>query len=158
MKIYLPILIFAIAATFVVYFATNKQVQTTSDVVSQETGMPLQAIQVRAPQGIVNAMIADTDRTREHGLSDRESLATDAGLLFIFPNVSTSGFWMKDMHFALDIVWINEQKQVIGIDANISPDTYPDVFMPPAPIKYVLELNAGKAADFDIEKGVQLVF
>ncbi|MEK7646656.1 MAG: DUF192 domain-containing protein [Patescibacteria group bacterium] len=113
---------------------------------------------IQAPNGTISAMIADTDVLRQHGLSDRPSMPPDVGMLFIFPEIGTQSFWMKDMHFSLDIVWIDEHKQVVGIAENVSPDSYPEAFTSPVPIKYVLELNAGKAADFGLKKGSQLGF
>jgi uncharacterized membrane protein (UPF0127 family) len=55
-------------------------------------------------------------------------------------------------------VWIDEYKRVVGIAENVSPDTYPEAFMSPVPIMYVLEVNAGQAAYFGIQKGITLSF
>ncbi len=87
--------------------------------------------------------VADEPQEQSQGLSEREELAQDQGMLFIFPAPAKPGFWMKDMKFAIDIIWINEKGEIIGITKNISPNTFPEVFYPPSKIKYVLEINAG---------------
>lgn len=92
---------------------------------------------------IIQIEIADTDAERIQGLSDRTSLPQDTGLLFIFPTPTTPGFWMKDMRFPIDIIWLDENWKIISIDKNLAPESYPKLFFPPSPIKYVLEVNAG---------------
>ena len=87
--------------------------------------------------------IANTPEKQTLGLSYRKSMAEDSGMLFIFPKPTTVGFWMKDMNFALDFIWIDANGKIIGIDKDILPNTYPKTFSPPSPIKYVLEVNAG---------------
>jgi len=88
--------------------------------------------------------IADTDAERILGLSGRESLPAGMGLLFVFEEPGMHGFWMKDMKFAIDIIWLGENYEVLGIEKNVSPQTYPEVFYPPQPVKYVLETNPGE--------------
>lgn len=86
--------------------------------------------------------IAETPEKRALGLSGREALARGSGMLFVFPESGLHGFWMKGMKFPIDIVWLSENYEILGIERNISPETYPKVFYPPSPAKYVLELNA----------------
>jgi uncharacterized membrane protein (UPF0127 family) len=87
--------------------------------------------------------IADDPHEQQQGLSGRNGLDDDEGMLFIFQNPTTPEFWMKEMKFSLDILWIDANNIIVGITKNISPDTYPQRFLPPSPIKYVLEVNAG---------------
>ncbi len=94
--------------------------------------------------------IADSEATRRQGLSDRTSLPENSGMLFIFPTKSFEGFWMKDMHFPLDMVWLDENFRVVTIAENISPETYPKVFYPTEKALYVLEINAGLARQLKI--------
>ncbi len=95
--------------------------------------------------------IADSESERSQGLSGRESLADDTGMLFIFDSPSYPGFWMKDMHFALDFVWINSDWQIVQIDRDVQPDTYPQIFTPNSAVRYVLEINSGKANELGLE-------
>ncbi len=99
--------------------------------------------------------IADNDEERVRGLSLREPIEANRGMLFIFDVSGNYSFWMKDMLFALDIIWINEGKRVVGIEKGIEPGTFPNKFYPPEPIKYALEIPAGNSA---IEIGDMLQF
>jgi len=60
---------------------------------------------------------------------------------------------MKEMHFPIDIIWINEEKRVIGLDRDVPPESFPEVFYPPSPVKYVLELNSGSVEKYGIDIG-----
>ena len=53
--------------------------------------------------------LALTDEEKARGLSGRESLDEDEGMLFVFDVPGNYGFWMKDMNFAIDIIWLNEK-------------------------------------------------
>lgn len=99
------------------------------------------------------ATVVDTPETRAKGLSGRKSLAANEGMLFIFPDDGIYGFWMKDMLFPIDIVWISADKRVVHVDSDVSPITYPRVFEPPLPVRYVLELPAGKAKEYNALPG-----
>ncbi|MEK7611570.1 MAG: DUF192 domain-containing protein [Patescibacteria group bacterium] len=77
------------------------------------------------------------------GLSGREKLAEKAGLLFVFPAPGYYPFWMKEMRFPIDIIWIGADKKVVGFSENILPESYPATFAPPSPVQYVVEVNAG---------------
>ena len=113
---------------------------------------------VRAPGGDIQVEIADTPTKRELGLSGRALLNSNTGMLFIFENPGSYFFWMKDMRFPIDIVWINVDREVVGIDSNISPDTYPKTFNSSEKVQFVLELNAGDASKFGIATGTTLKF
>lgn len=101
--------------------------------------------------------VAD-DPARQKGLSGRDSLPKDRGMLFVFNRDQAGCFWMKDMRFPLDIVWLDMSKQVVQIAAHVSPLTYPRSFCPSDPATYVIELNAGQAKGLGIEVGHTLIF
>jgi hypothetical protein len=90
------------------------------------------------------------------GLGGRESLPDDRGMLFIFPEPGRHGFWMKDMLFPIDIIWISAEGRVVDIQAAQPEPGVPDPrlrrYGPSGEAKYVLEVRAGLAA----EKGVQV--
>lgn len=101
----------------------------------------------------VQVEVADTDEERTLGLSGRESLVENSGLLFVFETEGYHGIWMKDMNFPIDIAWLDKNKKIIHIEHNVSPETYPKVFNPPTPSLYVLETNAGFFQKFNIGVG-----
>ena len=78
-------------------------------------------------------------------------------MLFVFDTDDTWGIWMKDMQFAIDIVWINAEGVVVSVKAAASPSSYPEAFYPSAPARYVLEVPAGYAAAQGIAEGVKVV-
>lgn len=94
--------------------------------------------------------IVSTPEKMALGLSGREKMADDEGMLFVFNSRVTPSFWMKDMKFNLDFLWISNGK-IIGITKNVfaplSPTLDKDlpVYTPPAPVDSVLEVNAGWA-------------
>lgn len=93
----------------------------------------------------LSVAIADTDALKQRGLSNRESLAPEAGMLFVYSNQDIRYFWMKDMKFSLDVIWIAGDK-VIGVQENIpfqSKDGQVVRFQSNAPADMVLEVSAG---------------
>lgn len=99
--------------------------------------------------GVVTAI---TPEERMRGLSGRKTLGAD-GMFFYFDEADYHGMWMKEMSFPIDIVWIDAERHVVGIDEHVDPDTYPRVFAAPVPVPYALEMNAGAVDTFGIEKG-----
>ena len=86
--------------------------------------------------------VADSDVEREKGLSGRKEFGTKYnGLLFIFPDSDYHGIWMKDMYFPIDIIWINDELVVTEITKSVSPDSYPYIFRPKQPAKYLIETD-----------------
>ncbi len=92
----------------------------------------------------------------------RDSLDNDQGMLFIFPGETSPSFWMLGMLIPLDIVWIDGGLNVVGVTANVPPhsgSSSPTLYLPPQPVRYVLEVNAGIADELGIGPGsvVELV-
>lgn len=98
----------------------------------------------------VEIEVARTPEEQARGLSGRESLAENAGMLFVYEQSITPSFWMKEMNFPLDIIWIGEDKKIVDITENMLPETYPQTFQPKALVQYVLEVNAGWAKNHNI--------
>jgi uncharacterized membrane protein (UPF0127 family) len=97
--------------------------------------------------------VVDTERLRSRGLSNKSSLPEDEGMLFVFDESDIHSFWMKDMNFDIDIIWINENGSVVYIVQNASPESYPEFFTPTQESMYVWEVNAGFAAENGIDIG-----
>lgn len=88
--------------------------------------------------------LAQTESERKQGLSDRDSMPQNTGLLFIFPSKDNHTFWNYQMKFPIDVLWIDDnmivEKTLFPIDSG-TPTTY----YPRAKAHYVLEVNAGLA-------------
>ena len=113
---------------------------------------------VKINDTIVEVDIASNDVERAKGLSGRANLREYSGMLFIFDKLSRNMFWMKDMNFPIDIIWLDENKKIVYIKENLSPKTYPEVFGPEAYTMYVLEVNSGFAKKHNIKLGDQASF
>jgi uncharacterized membrane protein (UPF0127 family) len=87
--------------------------------------------------------VADTPAEQERGLGGRDALPEDQGMLFVFPKDDTYAFWMKDMKFPIDIIWLDAEGRVVSIAPTVAPSTYPNTFKPDVPARYVLEVSAG---------------
>jgi uncharacterized membrane protein (UPF0127 family) len=108
--------------------------------------------------------LAVTPQQRAQGLSGRPGLAPGTGMLFIFESEGLHSFWMKDMRFPLDMVWISAEHAVVDITEDVLPpdpgQTTSDLptYMPVEPAQYVLEINAGEAESADIRIGDMVEF
>jgi uncharacterized protein len=102
--------------------------------------------------------VATTDQEQRKGLSGRRSLPGDQGMLFVFQDEGEHCFWMKDMHFALDILWLDGQRRVVHKEQKVLPGSYPKTYCPSKPAVYVLELPEGTVAKTGIRVGETLHF
>ena len=105
----------------------------------------------------VQAEVVSTDASRQKGLSGRSELAPGTAMLFVFDTDGMWGFWMKDMSFAIDIVWVAPDGTVVGVAPSAAPDTYPHIFYPAALARFVLELPAGFSAAHELAVGGKIV-
>lgn len=102
--------------------------------------------------------IVDTPQTRQQGLSGREFLSENKGMLFVHEQPGLQGYWMKGMKFPLDFVWLGDDMRVVGTEENILPETYPKVFYSPQPVRHVLEVNAGWVQKNKIKAGDKICY
>lgn len=100
--------------------------------------------------------VADDRKEREKGLSGTEQLLPEEGKLFIFDYEYTHGFWMKDMSYAIDIVWFNKEYELVHVAENVQPESYPEVFSPTTDALYVVELLAGTVEKHNLQEGMLL--
>lgn len=98
--------------------------------------------------------VANTPELRQKGLSGRLALPEGSGMLFVFSEPSIEGFWMPDMHFSIDIIWLDQAFTVVHSKENATPESYPEVFAPPVPASYVLEVPTGFVRKFGIKNGM----
>jgi len=102
--------------------------------------------------------VADTREKQALGLMFRDSMPADAGMIFLFPNEAPRSFWMKNCRIPLDIMYFDKELKMVSISANTPPcriercPNYPST----GPAMYVLELNAGVAAELGVGPGDQL--
>ena len=100
--------------------------------------------------------VADSFIKRSIGLSGRDSIGANEGMLFVFVKSGRYGFWMHGMKFSIDILWLDSNMRVIYIRSNAKPCR--SVFgcrtmKPDCDSKYVMELHAGTVKKLGIHKG-----
>ncbi|KKR48678.1 MAG: hypothetical protein UT86_C0003G0007 [Candidatus Magasanikbacteria bacterium GW2011_GWC2_40_17] len=117
----------------------------------------LPTAQIKIGGQILMVDLAQNPAAWQKGLSGRKSLAENQGMLFVFPLASRRAFWMKDMNFSIDIIWINEGK-IVDIAPNLKPsmlDPLP-VYSPRLPANLVLEVAAGFSQKNELKIGDSL--
>lgn len=102
--------------------------------------------------------VAETQAEQTLGLGKREGLNKNSGMLFIFKNPSKQYFWMKDMKFPIDIVWINQNKKIVGFVEDAKPEDYPETYPSPEGVAYVLEIGSGGVKNYNIKIGDTAIF
>lgn len=145
-KIYLG-LIAVVVISFVVLMIKQRQVKIVEPVLYSAKLANLE----------LQLEVADTNYLRSRGLSNRQSLPLDRGMFFVFPNSEVQFFWMYQMFFPLDIIWLRDGV-VVGLAQNVPVQTSFDVptVNSGVPVNQVLEINAGLAAQGDIKVGDRL--
>ena len=104
--------------------------------------------------------VADTLKKRSLGLGKRTSLKEGWGMLFVFEKRKPHRFWMKDMQFPLDIIWLDNHR-IVHIIHNAKPANSkdePKVMTSTVPVNFVLEIAAGRAAKIRLKTGQWMKF
>ena len=153
---------------FSVYFFSGKS-QVKSSAFAIEKPTPEPKITITIGETVIQAVKADTENERRIGLSNHTSLPRSEGMLFIMPPQSPNpddryplSFWMKDMDFPIDIIWIKEGK-IFQIHKDVPPepgrrDIELTNYFPNQHPEYVLEVNAGLSDEKDIQVGDEVKF
>lgn len=119
---------------------------------------PVAPAEVTIGDTTIRVEVADTSAKRVQGLSGRTGLAEGEGMLFVFEEEGSWSMWMKDMRFAIDIIWVTKDGTIITIAKNVSPETYPQTFFASEPTaRYVLEVPAGFVDRHSIAEGQKIV-
>jgi uncharacterized membrane protein (UPF0127 family) len=117
------------------------------------------AVRFDTPRGtwVVQAEVAKTDEERQRGLMFRRELPKDTGMLFLFSESDKHSFWMRNTYLSLDMIFIGEDRTVVGVVSAAQPrtDTPRGV---DAPSRYVLEVLAGEAYAHAVGPGVRATF
>lgn len=102
--------------------------------------------------------IAGDSVTQMRGLSGRETLPADSGMLFVLDPLDNTFFWMKGMNFPIDIIFFDEKRTIIEIKENLQPCLSCEDLKAPGKTAYALEINAGLVRKFGIEVGDTIEF
>ena len=102
-----------------------------------------------------NLFVSDTEAQRSQGLSNIETMLPNEGMIFIFDSPAKYGFWMKDMQFSLDLLYLYGNN-IVAVREDLSPKTYPQTFAPSYTASKVIELNAGEVMKNGVNIGDQI--
>lgn len=106
----------------------------------------------------MRASVADTTSTRQQGLSGTPALPLGIVKLFVFEDLVLAPFWMKDMNYPIDILWLDASKKIIFVASKLTPETYPTTYGPDEPSQYVIETPAGMANSEGMDVGDSFVW
>lgn len=112
--------------------------------------LPTQSLVVGGEQ--IVAEVASTASQQQTGLGGRTEIEEGTGMLFPFEQLVTPSFWMKDVPFSIDIVWIRDGR-VLGIEHSVVPDDGARTYPAPGPVDSVLELPGGWSERHGLEPG-----
>jgi uncharacterized protein len=102
----------------------------------------------------LNLEIARTPTEQTKGLSGHPPLRDNQAMLFVFPTKTIQSFWMKDMLFPIDIVWLDDNK-IVKISKHLQPEgTKPEnIYHSDFKVNNVLEIKAGQADALSLHTG-----
>ncbi len=140
------IALIVLAAFYAVLSRPNQQLKQTEVIIGSTT---------------FNVEVASTTIALARGLSGRDGLSEDQGMLFLFSGYDKYGFWMKGMKFPIDIIWI-KGNAVAGFSEEAAPEPGTPlwklkIYHPPEPVDKVLEVNAGTVQKYGIKPGDSVV-
>lgn len=129
-------------------FMVHNTLGYTVDSISFENGL------------IISVELSETPTELQTGLMYRDELAWDHGMLFIFNSENKHGFWMKNMNFPIDMIWIDSNHAIVDITRGAIPCTIDpcEVYTPSLPTKYVLEVPVGFAKENGVQVGQKISF
>jgi uncharacterized protein len=115
------------------------------------------------PTVIVNNYIFNTEVVKfpedvKRGLSGRANLADNEAMLFVFSEKGERTFWMKDMNFNIDLLWIDDD-QIVAFEQNMQHFDNPPadydlpVYNSPQEVDKVLEIQSGLVDELNIKIG-----
>lgn len=155
----ITILLILVAVFIVVVLVSGKNANKVDNYgeavtkIPRDTSSSLKQAIVSIDNNLLVARVADSEASREKGLSGTHFLNEKSGMWFVFEEADQHGFWMKDTKIPLDIIWVDSFGTIVHMEENIRPESYPKVYTPPVPAQYVLEVMAGYADRNDIEIG-----
>jgi uncharacterized protein len=137
-----------LAVTYFVARSAPLTVETQPAYKIQPQNSSITHASIELGNASIKAEIADTPDAIVRGLGGRDALADGEGMLFVFTQPIAIGFWMKDMRFPVDIIWIDNDR-IIHVDPSVpvaklnSDKKELELYYPPSPVTHVLEVPAG---------------
>lgn len=139
------------------YFFKSSENEEPAETMVEVGGAKYVTVKIGDTQ--LEVEIAQTNSEKARGLSGRERLAEESGMLFVFDKPAMYLFWMKNMLFSIDIIWIGKDKKIVDITHGAEPEEGEDqLFLSKGPSQYILEVNNGWAETNGIQIGDRVEF
>jgi len=141
--------------------ATTTVIDKVGDDIESDTATPesiypnTKSMQIGSTT--VEASVAESWTDRIRGLSDTPYLPENIVKLFIFDSSGYHSIWMKDMNYSIDIIWVSEAGTVVHTESGAAPESFPAMFVPETPAKYVIETVDGFVVKNNIIVGTSVV-
>jgi uncharacterized membrane protein (UPF0127 family) len=101
--------------------------------------------------------VAVTEAEIQRGLMDRDTLAEDGGMIFVFAAMGPQSFWMKDCRIPLDMIFFDNAGRIVAIFTLDPPRSEEENRRPPrtpyVDARFIIELNAGEADKLGLKRG-----
>lgn len=122
-------------------------------------GLEYQTVTVAVPSvsKTYELQVADTLEKQRLGLGIRESIGGE-GMIFPYAKPQQLCYWMKDMKYSIDMIWLDASKRVVKLEPDVSPSTYPRTTFCQDEAQYVVELASGQAARDGVVVGMTMEF
>lgn len=151
----LSVTIFLVIVFFLFFFFKKENnLQSKPEVLSLEENYFSKDIKfVKIVGKTIKVDVVSNEKSRAQGLSNKKELKEYEGMLFVFDYEDKHSFWMKEMNFPIDIIWIDKYFKVVDIKKNAHPLSFPDSFSPKKEALYVLEILAGFSEKNNLKDG-----
>jgi uncharacterized membrane protein (UPF0127 family) len=150
------LLLFIVASLLFYRFSPKQTVSKCAFYISDAKSVETPGDAPRNFDTCVQLERVSSNSERLLGLSGRQSLPRDRGMLFDFGTADEYCMWMKDMRFSLDIIWLDDQNKIVYMAEDVTPETYPKAFCGPKDAQYVVEVNSGVVKAGDLRVGQRL--
>jgi len=127
--------------------------KTKTNIFDQQSNKKGQSIFIKINNINLEVEVAETFSEKAQGLSGREHILDNKGMLFVFKTPGRYPFWMKGMKFPIDIIWLDKDLKIVEINKEVQPESFPELLRPSVPIQYVLEVKKGWADEHNIKQG-----
>lgn len=114
---------------------------------------PEKAINLKLGDKTIKAVVAKTESEKSQGLSGKEKITDGDGMFFPFEKEGQYYFWMQNMNFPIDIIWLDKNYTIVDLTRNLKPDSYPNSVTSQKPAQFILEINTGLIDKYQLKKG-----
>lgn len=115
--------------------------------------------QVSINDKVLSVKVALDDASRTKGLGGVQELSMNEGMLFVFNTPGNYRFWMKDMYIPIDMIWIDQNFNIVHIEHNVLPETFPNTFgLKEKTASFVLEVFSGVSTLNNFKIGDKIKF